>query len=100
MSVSCRFLMPRVSGINHEFKEVPVGVTHVDARTCFPTASLSWNRAYLYFCPSAVQHRFHRLGRALPHEAEVSARRHCGRSPIRECLVLPARGTLKVDHVV
>jgi hypothetical protein len=32
------------SGVNHEFEQVPVGVAHVDARTCFPTATLPRNR--------------------------------------------------------
>src|SRR5262245_9948523 len=87
------------SGVNHKFQKVSVWVAHVDARPCFSTASLPWNRTYLYPCPSAIQHSFHGLGRALPHKAEVTARRRCCRSAIRERLILPARGTVKVDHV-
>src|SRR6516162_11418740 len=47
-----------------------------------------------------VQHNFDRLGRPLPHEAEVAARRHGSMSSIRESPVSPARGTVKVNHVV
>jgi len=89
-----------ISGVNHEFEEVPVGVAQVDARTCLPTASLPRNRTYLYLCPSTVQHNFQRLSRPFPYKAEVPAGRHSSRCSIRKSLILPVRWTVKVDLVV
>src|SRR5947208_3080896 len=88
------------SGVHHEFEQVPIRVTHIDARSRLTAPAFPGNRTELYFCRGVIEQILQGLGRAFPNEAKIPARRYRGGSPRREALVLPAGRTVKVDHVV
>jgi hypothetical protein len=86
--------------IDHKFQKVAIWISYVNAGASSLAAALALNWSFNNFCCNATQHVLKRFGRAVPHKAQVPARRFCGGSSQRECLVLPVRGAMKVDHLV
>src|SRR6478736_9539638 len=79
---TCKFI--GCSSVNHEFQQVPIWVTHIDARACLPTPSFPGDWAELDLCRRAIQRRLERVRGAFPYEAEVTTGWDCSRSSIRE----------------
>src|SRR3954471_16206873 len=88
------------SAIDHELQEIAVGVSEVDARTVGPAAAVPCHRSFFDGDANFVEKGFERLGRPLPHEAEVAAGWRGGRCAQGESVALPQLGPVEVDHLV
>ena len=65
-----------------------------------PAAALTRDRTLFDRRARFVEPGAQRLRRAVPHEAEIAARRPRVRRAQREALALPRRGPMEVDHLV
>src|SRR5437016_4571724 len=88
------------AAIDHELQEVAVGVSDIHARALGPTSAVAGDRSLFDHRPCVVEEGAERLGRPIPHEAEVAARWCRRRGPKREPVSLPELGAVEVDHLV
>ncbi len=86
--------------IDHELQEIAIWVADVNAGTGLPSTALATHRTLDDVCAGAIEHRLERSGCPFPDNAQIPARRLGGCRSQSERRILPACGTMKVDHLV
>src|SRR6266699_2799347 len=88
------------ASVDHELQEIAVRIAGVHARCRRLPAAFPAHRTLFDRGARAVEQGAERLGRSLPHEAEVAAGWLRGRGPEGEPVALPHLGAMEVDHLV
>ena len=89
-----------LSVIDHELQQVLIRVADVHARCGRSTSTLALHGPLDDVDADIIEQRVKRLGRPLPHEAQIAARRSRRWSTEGEPLALPRLGPVEVDHLV